>query len=85
MEPQISINWLAVLASVVAAMVVGYLWYGPLFGKAWATEMKLPPDFKPTSKQMSRAMVLQILGAFLMTYVLAHDVQVWRPSVECRF
>ncbi len=29
------INWLAVLASVIAAQVIGFLWYGPLFGKKW--------------------------------------------------
>tara|TARA_R110002110_G_scaffold153019_2_gene346062 strand:- start:110 stop:520 length:411 start_codon:yes stop_codon:yes gene_type:complete len=31
----LAINWLAVLAASVSAFVVGGLWYGPLFGKAW--------------------------------------------------
>ena len=30
-----AINWLAVLVAVVAAQVVGFLWYGPLFSKQW--------------------------------------------------
>ncbi|MDJ0878959.1 MAG: DUF1761 domain-containing protein [Halieaceae bacterium] len=30
-----SINWLAVLASAVSAFVLGGIWYGPVFGKAW--------------------------------------------------
>lgn len=30
-----AINWLAVLGASVSAFVVGGLWYGPLFGKAW--------------------------------------------------
>ena len=29
------INWLAVLVSTVAAFLLGGVWYGPLFGKAW--------------------------------------------------
>ncbi len=29
------VNALAVLAAAVATMVVGAIWYGPLFGKAW--------------------------------------------------
>jgi hypothetical protein len=29
------INWLAVLVATVIYMVLGALWYGPLFGKAW--------------------------------------------------
>ena len=33
------INWLAVLVSVVAAQVLGFLWYGPLFGRQWMTAM----------------------------------------------
>ena len=29
------INWLAVVAAAVATFLIGGLWYGPLFGKAW--------------------------------------------------
>lgn len=32
----LAINWLAVLAASVSAFVVGGLWYGPIFGKAWS-------------------------------------------------
>ena len=41
------INWLAVIAATVVAFVLGGLWYGPLFGKAWMKEMGVGPDFKP--------------------------------------
>jgi len=30
-----AVNWLAVVAATIAAFVVGGIWYGPLFGKAW--------------------------------------------------
>ncbi len=30
-----SINWLAVLVSAISAFVLGGIWYGPVFGKAW--------------------------------------------------
>ena len=29
------INWLAVVVGVVVSNVVGFLWYGPLFGNTW--------------------------------------------------
>lgn len=29
------INYWAVLAGALASMVIGFLWYGPLFGKKW--------------------------------------------------
>lgn len=31
------INWLAVLAAAASAFMLGGLWYGPLFGRAWMT------------------------------------------------
>ncbi len=58
----------------------GFLWYGPLFGKTWAREMKFPPDFKPTNAQMTRAMILMVVGAFLTAFVLVHSTEVWRAS-----
>ncbi len=29
------LNWLAILVATVAAFLLGGLWYGPVFGKAW--------------------------------------------------
>jgi Protein of unknown function (DUF1761) len=29
------INWLAVVVAAASSFVVGFLWYGPLFGKPW--------------------------------------------------
>ena len=34
MEPG-AINWLAVVAAAVSSFLIGGLWYGPLFGRAW--------------------------------------------------
>jgi hypothetical protein len=31
-------NWLAVAASVVASMVIGFLWYGALFSTQWMAD-----------------------------------------------
>jgi hypothetical protein len=30
-----SVNFLAILAAAVANLLLGFLWYGPLFGKPW--------------------------------------------------
>ena len=80
MQPEIHPNYLAVLVCVAANFVLGFLWYGPLFGKSWAKEMKFPPDFKPATSQMMQAMALMVVGAFMTAFVLAHSVEVWRPS-----
>lgn len=58
------VSWLAVLAAVVAAFMLGYVWYGPLFGKAWQRMIGL------TDEQMRNANMPMIFGtAFLLQAV----------------
>jgi hypothetical protein len=80
MQPQIHLNWLAIVVSVVVGFLVGGLWYGPLFGKAWKKEMGVPLDAKPTGSEMGKSLSLNVVGTFLIAFVLAHDVLGWRPS-----
>ncbi|MEX1207363.1 MAG: DUF1761 domain-containing protein [Acidimicrobiia bacterium] len=56
------IDWLAVLAGAVAIMVLGWLWYGPLFGKKWsaATGQPMVSGRPETSK---------LVGTFLYSFV----------------
>jgi hypothetical protein len=79
MQPSIHLNWLAIGASVVASFVLGSLWYGPLFGKTWAKDMGYG-DKKMAGSEIAKGSILNLLGALLMAFVLAHDVAVWRPS-----
>jgi hypothetical protein len=72
--PQVPINYLAVLVAAIASMVVGFLWYGPLFGKLW---MKLSGKTKESmdeakKKGMTKAYVLMFVGSLVMAYVLAN-------------
>jgi hypothetical protein len=41
------LDWLAVLVATAAAMVFGFIWYGPLFGKAWAKASGIAMGSKP--------------------------------------
>jgi len=48
----VEFQWGAVLLATALAFVLGGLWYGPLFGRAWMaahnfTEADLARDFKP--------------------------------------
>lgn len=81
MLPNFHINYLAILAAVVANMIIGSLWYGPLLGKVWMKEVGFSPDFKPGTKDMLKSMSLAAVGSFLTAYVLNHLTEVWRPSV----
>ena len=37
-------NWLAVLVSALAFFAIGWVWYGPLFSKPWASGMGYDGD-----------------------------------------
>jgi hypothetical protein len=80
MHPQIHLNYLAILAAMVANFVLGFLWYGPLFGKTWLKEMGLPTDCKPEPGSMTKPLIFMVISSFLMMFVLACTVLVWRPS-----
>ncbi len=73
-----AIFWPAVGVSIIANMVVGFVWYGPLFGKAWAKELGLDMSKKPPAKEMYRSMGLMLIGTFLLAYCLAYNVEAWR-------
>jgi hypothetical protein len=64
------VNWWAVIVATVVSFFVGWIWYGPLFGKTW---MKLT-NFKATKKSkegMGGKMLLNFIGALITTSVLA--------------
>ena len=70
-------NLTAVALATLASFVLGWLWHGPLFGNAWAREMKMDRSVKPDPKVMIKGLILTIIGNFFMAYVLAHDVYAW--------
>ncbi|WP_317896918.1 DUF1761 domain-containing protein [Aurantibacillus circumpalustris] len=79
MEPNIHINYIAILIAVVANFVLGFLWYTPLFGKTWGKEMGFNMEEKPDPSIMIKGMVFMVIGNFLMAYVFAHNMAVWNP------
>jgi hypothetical protein len=79
MEPIININYTAVLIAVVANFILGAIWYMPLFGKAWAKEMKMDMSQKPPKSAMYKGMLIMVIGNFLLAYVFAHNIAAWNP------
>lgn len=59
----------------VASMVLGFLWYGPLFSKAWAREMGWnlsdPVQMAKMKSSAGPAYVQQFIGALVMAFVFA--------------
>jgi hypothetical protein len=79
MMPNIHINMMAILIAVVANFVLGFLWYTPLFGKAWAKELGFDTSVKPPASALIKGMVFMIIGNFLMAWVFYHNMAVWNP------
>ena len=78
MEQQdLNINMLAVLLAVVANFILGFLWYTPLFGNAWAKELRFDMTVKPPASVMVRGMAIMVIGNFLLAYVFAHNIAAW--------
>ncbi len=74
------INYWAVLVSAVAAMVIGSIWWGPLFGKYWIKENgldKLSPDQQEKMKKgMGMLYVQQFILSIIQGLVIAHLLNV---------
>lgn len=75
---EISLNYTAILIAVVGNFFLGWIWYGPLFGKAWAKEMNMDMTTPPDKSAMFKGIFLMVVGNFLTAYVLSHDLFVWK-------
>lgn len=70
------VNALAVLVAAASAMVLGFLWYGPLFGKAWIKMMGFSKEDmeKAQKKGMGKTYALSLLCALVTAYVFSHAI-----------
>jgi len=63
-----SLNWLAILVATVAGFMIGGIWYGPLFGKAWMNALgKTEEDIQPSPAPF----VISFVTAAITAIVLA--------------
>ena len=72
----VPVNYLAVLAAAAASMVIGFLWYGPLFGKQYMKLMKVDDKKLKAAKKkgMGKSYALTFLTSLITGYVLANFV-----------
>ena len=71
------INLLAVFIAGITNMVIGMIWYGPLFGRRWMTLMKFNEKELNKAKEndMTVKYVLAFLASLLMAIGLAYAVK----------
>ncbi len=67
-------SWIAVVGAALSGFVIGGLWYGPLFLKAWQREAGVTDDqmkARHPAKVFGGAFLLNLLAAFILGHVFA--------------
>jgi hypothetical protein len=74
-------HWLAILAAGVVGFLIGGIWYGPLFGKAWAKARGLDAEALKAKPGLGvifgATFVLNLIAAFMLDHLyLTYDAPV---------
>ena len=73
------INWLSVLVAAISSFLVGGIWYGPLFGKAWMVEFGFKEeDLKERSipKTFGLSLVLAFIAALILDMFIGKEADI---------
>jgi len=73
--PHIDLNWLAVIAAAASAFVLGGIWYGPLFKRAWCQEAGIDPDAAPAhpARIFAIAFACSLLASLIFAVFLGNE------------
>jgi hypothetical protein len=76
MENAVPIDIAAVAVAAAVNIALGFLWYGPLFGKEWMKLQGITPERIAADKKkgMGKTYAVMTLGAVVMAYVMAHSM-----------
>ncbi len=72
----ITINYWAIIVGAILSMVIGAIWYGPIFGKKWMEIIGVDPNDKETLAKMQKSAMplyaVQLVLTLFQVLVLAH-------------
>ena len=69
----VPVNYHAILVAAFASIVLGFLWYGPFFGKPWMKLMGITKEsMQGAKKDMTKTYALMIVTTLLTAYILSH-------------
>jgi len=66
---------LNILVAAIVHMGIGFVWFGPLFGKAWLSATGLKPK-----RAASRAYVGFLISSLVTSYVLAYTLKYFQVA-----
>lgn len=68
-------NWLAIAIAALSGFLIGGIWYGPLFAKAWMKEHGFTMDSLKGGNMLAiygTTFLLSLVSAFFLGHMLAH-------------
>jgi uncharacterized protein DUF1761 len=68
----VDLNWIAIIVAAIVPMVLGALWYGPLFAEPWLHAVGRTRE-ELTGAQLGY--VISAISALVMSYALARIVR----------
>lgn len=68
------VNFWSVLVSAIVSMIIGSIWYGPLFGKMFMQEMGMDKWSKEKQDEMKKSMGLSYVAQFVASLVMFYFV-----------
>ncbi len=77
----VPVNYLAVLVCGISNMVIGFLWYGPLFGKTWEKLVGFTPEkLIKAKKSMGQTYFIMFITSLVTAYTLFHFIWYAAPG-----
>lgn len=77
----VPVNYLAVLLCGVSNMIIGYLWYGPFFGKEWEKLVGMTAEkMVKAKKSMTQTYTIMFITSLVMAYALFHFIWYAAPG-----
>jgi len=64
------VNWVAIVIAAIAQFIIGWIWYGPLFGKTWMSMMGMSQQ-SMSREGMRKTMTLTFIGSLVTAAVLS--------------
>ena len=66
-----ALNWFAIIVATILSFALGWLWFGPLFGKQWLESLgKTADDIEPSPKPFIISAVTTLVTCFVMAVLI---------------
>ncbi|MBO6517298.1 MAG: DUF1761 domain-containing protein [Bacteroidia bacterium] len=74
-----NINWLSVIVAAVSCFVIGGIWYGPVFGRAWMTAIGFTEERlkeRSVPKTFGVSLILAFIASLVLDMFIGHEADV---------